>query len=125
MLRRVALVRTDVSEELSASFIRMTRIGELGTTLEILVLCISSQCASVANVVPNSTGSCHPDDGGSKRRLLKEPHGVTSQKTAFFKLSEDRIVWFPLILQGPNGKQLKGYTYGPLPSNGRGHRKAI
>jgi hypothetical protein len=32
MLRRVALVRTDVSEELSASFIRVTRIGELGTT---------------------------------------------------------------------------------------------
>jgi hypothetical protein len=30
MLRRVALVRTDVSEELSASFIRVTRIGELG-----------------------------------------------------------------------------------------------
>jgi hypothetical protein len=33
LLRRVALVRTDVSEELNASFIRMTRIGELGTTL--------------------------------------------------------------------------------------------
>jgi hypothetical protein len=33
MLRRVALVRTDVSEELSASFIRVTRIGELGTKL--------------------------------------------------------------------------------------------
>jgi hypothetical protein len=31
MLRRVALVRTDVSEELSTSFIRVTRIGELGT----------------------------------------------------------------------------------------------
>jgi hypothetical protein len=31
MLRRVALVRTDVSEELSASIIRVTRIGELGT----------------------------------------------------------------------------------------------
>jgi hypothetical protein len=30
MLHRVALVITDVSEELSASFIRMTRIGELG-----------------------------------------------------------------------------------------------
>jgi hypothetical protein len=30
MLRRAALVRTDVSEELSASFIRVTRIGELG-----------------------------------------------------------------------------------------------
>jgi hypothetical protein len=34
MLRRVALVRTDVSEEPSAS-IRVTRIGELGTTLAI------------------------------------------------------------------------------------------
>jgi hypothetical protein len=33
MLRRVALVRTDVSEELCASFIRVTRIGELGTML--------------------------------------------------------------------------------------------
>jgi hypothetical protein len=33
MFRRVALVRTDVSEELSASFIGVTRIGELGTTL--------------------------------------------------------------------------------------------
>jgi hypothetical protein len=31
MLRRVALVRTDVSEELSASIIRVTRIGELRT----------------------------------------------------------------------------------------------
>jgi hypothetical protein len=31
MLRCVALVRTDVSEELSASIIRVTRIGELGT----------------------------------------------------------------------------------------------
>jgi hypothetical protein len=35
MLRRVTLVRTDVSEELSASFIRMIRIGELGTTLAV------------------------------------------------------------------------------------------
>jgi hypothetical protein len=31
MLRRVALVRTDVSEEPRASIIRMTRIGELLT----------------------------------------------------------------------------------------------
>jgi hypothetical protein len=48
-------VRTDVSEELSASLIRMTRIGELGTTLVPL-----------------------------KRRFIQEPHGVTSKKTAFF-----------------------------------------
>jgi hypothetical protein len=35
MLRRVTLVRTDVSEESSASFIRVTRIGELGTPLAV------------------------------------------------------------------------------------------
>jgi hypothetical protein len=39
MLRRVALVRTDVSEDLNASFIRVTRIP----------LGISSQCASVTS----------------------------------------------------------------------------
>jgi hypothetical protein len=42
MLRCVTLIRTDVSEELSASFIRVTRIGELGT---VLALGISSQLA--------------------------------------------------------------------------------
>jgi hypothetical protein len=44
MLRRVVLVRTYVSEELSASFVRVTRLG------------ISSQRASVptASVVPSS-----------------------------------------------------------------------
>jgi ABC-type molybdate transport system permease subunit len=35
MLRHVALVRTDVSEELSASFIQVIRMGELGTTLAV------------------------------------------------------------------------------------------
>jgi SpoU rRNA methylase family enzyme len=43
MLRHVALVRTDVSEELSASIIRVTRIGEVGTlaiTLYFLVACV-------------------------------------------------------------------------------------
>jgi hypothetical protein len=58
MLRRVALVRTDVSEEFRASFIRVKRIGEIGTTLaatsnrrtlrrNIKSLSISSQRASV------------------------------------------------------------------------------
>jgi hypothetical protein len=35
MLRRVALVRIDVSEELSASINRVTTIGELGKTLAV------------------------------------------------------------------------------------------
>jgi hypothetical protein len=46
MLHRAALVSTDVSEELSASIIRVTRIGELGT---LAVTSISSQRASVAS----------------------------------------------------------------------------
>jgi hypothetical protein len=35
MLRCVTLVRTHVSEELSTTFIRVTRIGELGTTIAV------------------------------------------------------------------------------------------
>jgi hypothetical protein len=35
ILRRVTLVRTEVSEEGCASFIRVTRIGELGKTLAV------------------------------------------------------------------------------------------
>jgi hypothetical protein len=35
MLRRVALVRTDLSEEHSATIIRVTGIGELGRTLAV------------------------------------------------------------------------------------------
>jgi hypothetical protein len=55
MLRRVALVRTDVSEELSASFIKVTRIDELGT-----MQAVTSNWHSVrrllitASVVPSS-----------------------------------------------------------------------
>jgi hypothetical protein len=37
MLRCVAFVRTDVSEELSASFIRVTRIGEPETMLAVTI----------------------------------------------------------------------------------------
>jgi hypothetical protein len=50
MLRRVALVGTEVSEEISASIIKVTRIGELGTTLAVTSEEIpSSQHASVAS----------------------------------------------------------------------------
>jgi hypothetical protein len=53
MLCRVALVRTDVSEELSASYIWVTKIGELGITLDVTsnrrtLLGISSHRASFA-----------------------------------------------------------------------------
>jgi hypothetical protein len=48
MLCHAALVRTDVSEELSASIIRVTTIGELGT-LPVTRNCFSSRGASVAS----------------------------------------------------------------------------
>jgi hypothetical protein len=50
MLRRVALVRTDVSKELSASFIRITRIDEpvLGFLRSVRRLLVT------ASVVPSS-----------------------------------------------------------------------
>jgi hypothetical protein len=46
MLRRVALVKTDVSEEPSASIIRVTRIGEVGTTLAL-----TSKPTTSANII--------------------------------------------------------------------------
>jgi hypothetical protein len=58
MLRRVAVVRTDASEELSASIIRVTRIGELRTTLAVTsnrnTLRSMLQLLLTANVAPIS-----------------------------------------------------------------------
>jgi hypothetical protein len=55
MLRRVALVRTKVSDELSASFIRVTRIGELGTTLAVTSNRHTLRRKVTASVVPSSS----------------------------------------------------------------------
>jgi hypothetical protein len=57
MLRRVDLVMTDVSDERSASFIRVTRIGELGTTLALIsnrFLRSVRRLLVTAGVVPSS-----------------------------------------------------------------------
>jgi hypothetical protein len=58
MLRRVALVITDVSEDLSGSFIRVTRIGKLGTTLAVT--------SNRRTLRRNTWYSCQPDEGGAK-----------------------------------------------------------
>jgi hypothetical protein len=54
MLRRVALVITDVSEKLSATMIRVTRIGELGTTLVVTNNRQTLRLLVTANVIPSS-----------------------------------------------------------------------
>jgi hypothetical protein len=63
MLRRVAFVRTEVSEDRINSIIRVSRIGELGTKLVVIsnrntpyivFLCRVLPLLVTANVVPNS-----------------------------------------------------------------------
>jgi hypothetical protein len=53
MLRHVAIIRTDVSEEHIASIIRVTRIDELRTMLAV------TSCRRML------TYSCYPDDEGA------------------------------------------------------------
>jgi hypothetical protein len=79
MLRCVALVRTEVSKELSPPIIRVTRLGELGTTVAVI---------SNRRMLRRNTKwyfwwrRCYVPP---KRRFLQQPHGVSSQKTPFFK----------------------------------------
>jgi hypothetical protein len=84
MLRHVPPVRTDVSKELSASIIRVTRFNELGTMLAITSNRHTRRIGELGTLVLVVTS--HADDGDvpQERQFLQGPHGVTSQKTAFF-----------------------------------------
>jgi hypothetical protein len=100
MLRRVTLVRTDVSEELSASFIRTTRIGELGTTPAVSsnhLIFLHSVCRLLvtAGIVPSSPilVILMEEALRSSETSVQEPHGVTSQKTPFFSEMGVLLVW--------------------------------
>jgi hypothetical protein len=88
--RQVAFVRTDVSEERIAYIIRVTRISELKTLAEtsnwdeILI-------SLARRFFPPWWRRRHVPP---KRRLLQEPYGVTSQKTAFFILTAVKIRFY-------------------------------
>jgi hypothetical protein len=90
MLRRVAPVRTDASEELSASFIRVTRIGELEKTLA--VTSNRRTLLVTASVVPSSPIPVTLMKGAlSSSEFSQEPHGVTSQKTSSFTYTDSNL----------------------------------
>jgi hypothetical protein len=108
MFGRVALVRTDVSEELIASFIRVTRVGELETRLAVTSirrpLRRNTNPCDYINLYMHSTFFVHHFGKGkhavlsspilltmimealssSEYRFLQEARSVTSQKTTFF-----------------------------------------
>jgi predicted nucleic acid-binding protein len=64
MLRRLALIRTDISEERISSIIRVTRIGKLGSTLAVTsnTLMVEAMRSSKTSVRIRATRRNIPED---------------------------------------------------------------
>jgi ABC-type uncharacterized transport system permease subunit len=105
MLRHVALVITDNSEERIASITRVRRSDELGTKLAVTIS-ISLQGASVAiyNVVPillNLSTLMMDAIFSYESSVLTRPHFLISQKTTLFTII-DRTK-YPKMMSPPLG----------------------
>jgi hypothetical protein len=96
MLRRVAIVRTDVSEEFSASFIRMARIGE-----PILVtLMKEALSSSETSVFTRATRRNIPEDTilqSHRRENLKPYNRIAASMWLEAGIHSDHFIYESLI----------------------------
>jgi hypothetical protein len=79
MRYRVALVRADVSEERIASIVKVERLNKLGTRLKVT----SNRSRLRRNT---NYGICSSDTS----IVVQVPHGIASQKTAFFIVTAEK-----------------------------------